>query len=221
MSGFYTLNELKNLGVALPKNPTHIFISKKASLYNAQHISVGNYVRIDDFVILSGKIELGSFIHIGAGASLSGGEAGIVLEDFCGLSQRVSLFSSSDDYSGESLTNPMIPARFKRLSTARLVLQRHSIVGAGSVVLPSSGGLSEGVSVGALSLITRPTKPFGIYFGAPARRILERSRDLLSLEKAFLATLQDDIFTGGGEQVILSRAKAQTPQTTQGSPYAA
>lgn len=198
MNGFYTINELMDLGIKLPKNPKNIFISKKASLYNAERISVGNYVRIDDFAILSGNIQIGSFIHIGAWASLSGGEIGIVLEDFCGLSQRVSLFSSSDDYSGESLTNPMIPSNFKRVSISKIVLQKHCIVGAGSVILPSSKGLSEGVSVGALSLVTRPTKPFGIYFGNPAKRILERSKNILTLEKEFLKSLKGEFLTGGG-----------------------
>ncbi|BBB20034.1 acyltransferase [Helicobacter cinaedi] len=198
IDGFYTINELLDLGIKIPKNPKNIFISKKASLYNAERISVGNYVRIDDFAILSGNIQIGSFIHIGAWASLSGGEAGIVLEDFCGLSQRVSLFSSSDDYSGKSLTNPMIPSNFKSVSTSKIVLQKHCIVGAGSVILPSSKGLSEGVSVGALSLVVRPTKPFGIYFGNPAKRILERSKNILTLEKEFLKSLKSEFLTGGG-----------------------
>ncbi|WP_041321688.1 acyltransferase [Helicobacter cinaedi] len=203
MSGFYSMNELLDLGIKIPKNPKNIFISKKASLYNAERISVGNYVRIDDFAILSGNIQIGSFIHIGAWASLSGGEVGIVLEDFCGLSQRVSLFSSSDDYSGKSLTNPMIPSNFKSVSTSKIVLQKHCIVGAGSVILPSSKGLSEGVSVGALSLVVRPTKPFGIYFGNPAKRILERSKNILTLEKEFLKSLKSEFLTGGGSKLKL------------------
>ncbi|WP_444979503.1 acyltransferase, partial [Helicobacter cinaedi] len=72
------------------------------------------------------------------------------------------------------------------------------IVGAGSVILPSSKGLSEGVSVGALSLVVRPTKPFGIYFGNPAKRILERSKNILTLEKEFLKSLKSEFLTGGG-----------------------
>ncbi len=189
VNGFYTINELIDLGISIPKNPKNIFISKKVSFHHAERIAVGNYVRIDDFAILSGNIQIGNFIHIGAWTSLSGGEVGIVIEDFCGLSQRVSLFTSSDDYSGESLTNPMIPSNFKCISTSKIILQKHCIVGAGSMILPSSKGLSEGVSVRALSLVARPTKPFGIYFGNPAKRILERSRNVLTLEKKFLEYL--------------------------------
>ncbi|MDY4400915.1 transferase [Helicobacter bilis] len=197
-NNFYSIDELKELGITIPENPTNIFISKKASLYNTERISIGNHVRIDDFAILAGNISIGNFVHIAAGAILSGGEVGIVIEDFCGLSYRVSVFVASDDYSGESLTNPMIPSNFKCVSTSKIILQKHCIVGAGSVILPSSKGLSEGVSVGALSLVSRPTKPFGIYFGNPAKRILERSRNILTLEKEFLEFLKNENLTMGG-----------------------
>ncbi|WP_444979507.1 acyltransferase, partial [Helicobacter cinaedi] len=101
------------------------------------------------------------------------------------------------------LTNPMIPSNFKSVSTSKIVLQKHCIVGAGSVILPSSKGLSEGVSVGALSLVVRPTKPFGIYFGNPAKRILERSKNILTLEKEFLKSLKSEFLTGGGDKLKL------------------
>jgi len=43
--------------------------------------------------------------------------------------------------------------------------------------------LEEGVAVGALSLIRKNCEAFGIYSGAPAKRISERKRDLLELKK--------------------------------------
>ena len=197
-NGIYSIDEIVELGIKIPKNPKNIFISKKVSFHHAERISIGNDVRIDDFAILAGNISIGNFVHIAAGAILSGGEVGIVMEDFCGLSYRVSVFVASDDYSGESLTNPMIPSSFKCVNTSKIILQKHCIVGAGSVILPSSKGLSEGVSVGALSLVSRPTKPFGIYFGNPAKRILERSKNILTLEKEFLEFLKNENLTMGG-----------------------
>ena len=197
-NGIYSIDEIVELGIKIPKNPKNIFISKKVSFHHAERISIGNDVRIDDFAILAGNISIGNFVHIAAGVILSGGEVGIVIEDFCGLSYRVSVFVASDDYSGESLTNPMIPSNFKCVSTSKIILQKHCIVGAGSVILPSSKGLSEGVSVGALSLVSRPTKPFGIYFGNPAKRILERSKNILTLEKEFLEFLKNENLTMGG-----------------------
>ena len=44
-------------------------------------------------------------------------------------------------------------------------------------------GVLAGVAVGALSLIRKDCQFFGIYMGIPAKRIGERKRDLLELEK--------------------------------------
>ena len=183
-TGYYSYEELKNIGVELSGD--NIQISNKISLYNAEKIKIGNNVRIDDFVILIGPIEIGNYIHIGAGSILTGGDQGIVVEDFVGISSGCKIFSVSDDYSGDSLTNPTIPKIFKNILCNKIVLGKHSLIGSNSVILPSSGGLAQGVSVGALSLVKRPTTPFGIYFGCPAKRIGNRSQEVLRLEKEFL-----------------------------------
>ena len=58
MTSFYTEEELKGLGFRHIGNG--VCISRKASIYGAQNISLGDHVRIDDFCILSGRIEIGS-----------------------------------------------------------------------------------------------------------------------------------------------------------------
>lgn len=73
MSSHYSIEELRDLGVTLPANPTHIAISKKASLYNAHLMSFGDFVRVDDFALLSGRIHIAGFAHIAAFAALYGG----------------------------------------------------------------------------------------------------------------------------------------------------
>ena len=161
-------------------------ISDKASFYGASRISIGDHTRIDDFCVLSagdGGIEIGRYVHIAAFCSLFGAGR-IALRDFSGLSSRVSIYSSSDDYSGRVMTNPTVPAKYTGVKTAEVILERHVIVGSGSVVLQGVC-LAEGVAVGALSLVNRSCEPFGIYAGQPARRIKERSRDLLKLEEAW------------------------------------
>ena len=107
--------------------------------------------------------------------------------DFSGLSSRVSIYSSSDDYSGATLTNPTVSSELTGVSHADVTLGKHVIVGSGSVVLPGVI-LEEGVAVGALSLVNKRCETFGIYAGNPATRIRERKRDLLELEQRFMAT---------------------------------
>ena len=105
MNSFYTKDELTQFGFKAIGDG--VLISKKASIYGAENISLGNQVRIDDFCILSGKISLGSYIHIGAYCALYGAY-GIEMEDYTGLSPRCTVFSATDDFSGDYLIGPLV-----------------------------------------------------------------------------------------------------------------
>ncbi len=165
----------------------NVQISDSASFYNVSKITLGNNVRVDDFCVLSaglGGIIIGNHIHI-AVFTLMIGAGKITLSDFCNISSRVSIYSSNDDYSGSVMTNPTLPTQFTGVTSADVSLGKHVIVGSGSVILPGAN-LEEGVAIGALSLVTNECKAFGIYAGTPARRIKDRKRNLLELEKTFL-----------------------------------
>lgn len=180
---FYSDNELSEIGLA--KFGVNVLISNKTSIYNPSKISIGNNVRIDDFSVLSageGGIEIGNYVHIAVFCSLMG-TGNIFLSDFCGLSSRVSIYSSNDDYSGEHLTNPTVPSQFTGVQHADVYLGKHAIVGSGSVILPGVT-VEEGVSIAALSFVSKNCTSFGIYYGS--RRIGERKKNLLELEKQLL-----------------------------------
>lgn len=160
-------------------------ISDKASIYNPECIKLGDFSRIDDFCVISGNVTIGKYVHIAPFCLVAGGEKGVVMDDFSGLAYGVQVFSQSDDYSGRSLTNPTVNAKFKNENKAAVNIGRHVIVGARSIVFPGVN-LAEGCSVGAMTLVNKSTDPWGIYLGNPARRIKERKKDLLGLEKQFL-----------------------------------
>ena len=70
---FLSIEQLEDLGFA--SLGEDVFISDKASIYNPSNISIGSYVRIDDFAIISAGqegIEIGNYVHIAPGAVLSG-----------------------------------------------------------------------------------------------------------------------------------------------------
>jgi galactoside O-acetyltransferase len=162
-------------------------ISNCASFYGAGRIRIGRNVRIDDYCVISagaGGIEIGDYVHIAVGSSIIGAGK-VTLSDFSGLSARVSIYSSSEDYSGEYLTNPTIPDEYKNVRHADVFIGRHVIIGSGSVVLPGIN-IGDGVAVGSLSLVNKDCDEFGIYAGVPAKRVKERKRNLLELEKSFL-----------------------------------
>nr|MDQ3081389.1 acyltransferase [Gemmatimonadota bacterium] len=106
------------------------------------------------------------------------------------ISPRVSIYSSSDDYSGAAMTNPTVPRQFTGVTDASVFVGRHVIVGSGSVILPGVT-LEDGVAIGALSLVQADCGAFGIYAGSPAKFIRERKRDLLKLEREFLSGQQE------------------------------
>lgn len=160
-------------------------ISDKAAIYNADQIEIGDYSRIDDFCVLSGRIRIGRNVHIAVFCNLAGGTEGITMDDFAGLAYRCDIFSQSDDYTGGTLTNPTVPGVFKQETRQAVYVGRHCIIGAGSMVFPGVH-VAEGCSVGAMSMVTKTTHPWGVYFGVPAKRIKSRRRDLLALEAAYL-----------------------------------
>ncbi len=184
---YYLEDELRSFGFrSLGKD---VRLSRNASVYGADKISIGNHVRIDDFCVMSageGGIFLGDYIHI-AVYSLIIGKGAVTLEDFVNISSRVSIYSSNDDYSGVAMTNPMVPDCYTNVKVDDVKICRHSVIGSGTVVLPGVL-IGEGVAVGALSLVNHNCKPFGIYAGIPASRIKERKTDFLELERQFRQT---------------------------------
>lgn len=187
---YLTPSELNNMGFkSLGKN---VKISDKASIYNANEIEIGDNSRIDDFCIISGNIKIGSYCHITPMCLLAGGEKGIDLNDFCTLAYGVKIFSQSDDYSGETMVNSLIFKKFKNEKKEKVTLERQVIVGAGSMIMPGVT-VAEGCSIGAMTLVNKSTKPWGIYLGIPAKKVKNRKQNLLELEKQFLEENNDTI----------------------------
>lgn len=180
MSSFYTEEELKKIG--FKSMGENVLVSKKASIYGPERISLGNNVRIDDFTFLSGNIQIDDYVHISAYSSLVAGNQLIHMKDFSGLSSRVTVYAVSDDYSGKHLTNPTVPNEYKCIYGKDIIFEKHSIIGTNSVILPGAY-IAEGVSIGAMSLLTKETEAWGIYAGIPAKRIKNRDRTLLELIK--------------------------------------
>lgn len=167
---------------------TDVLIDRNVSLVNIENISIGSNTRIDAYstLIATGRIAIGSHVHISAFTYFAG-RGGIELYDFSNLSSGVRLYSVSDDFSGRTLTNPTIPEQFKSLDLGPVTIGRHAVIGTGTVVLPGVK-IGEGCAIGSLCLVKQSTEPWSMYAGIPARRIKERSQELLSLELEFLST---------------------------------
>lgn len=182
---FLERSELLKMG--FKKLGKNVLISNKTSIYGAKNIVIGDNVRIDDFCVLSAGnngIEIGNNVHIAVFCSIIGQEK-IVMNDFSGLSSRVSIYSSTDDYSGEFMTNPTVDSKFTNVINGEVILRKHVIVGAGTIILPNVK-ISDYSAVAALSLVVKNVEEFKIVGGIPARIIKERKNNLINLECEFL-----------------------------------
>ncbi len=184
---FYSEEELMSAGFRhLGEN---VQIKRNAGIFFTENVSIADNVRIDDFSIIVASnpdkpVVIGSYVYVGARGYLHGRE-GLVMEDFSTVAPGVQIWSETDDYSGGKLTNPTVPREYRGGKSGRVTLEKHVIIGAGSIILPDVT-VGIGSSVGAQSLVTRSLDPWGMYAGIPVRRLRDRSKDLLELEVQLL-----------------------------------
>lgn len=184
--GYYITSELKKLN--FNKLGENVFISKACNIIGPENISIGSNVRIDNFsnlICKDGKIVIGNYCHISTNCFILGsGE--VEMGDFSGLAPGVKVFSSSDNYDGSTLTNPMVGLEFSKPLKKKIIIEKYVIIGANSVVLPGIK-IGEGASVGALSLVSKNLDEWMIYFGAPIKKLKSRKKEIiLDMEKKFL-----------------------------------
>lgn len=181
--GYFLENDLRKMGFKVVGE--NVRIAKTCTIIGLENIEIRDNVRIDGYCTLvaagSGFIRLGSFVHIAGYCGLYAAN-GIIMEDFSGLSSGVRIYTATDDYSGKTLTNPTVPAKFTGVTHGPVALRRHAIVGTGTTILPNVT-VEEGAAIGALSLVSKSTESWSIYIGCPAKKIKNRSMDLLTLEQ--------------------------------------
>lgn len=165
----------------------HVTVWPQAKIVFPDRIWIGDHVIVDDFVLMipGARAAIGSYVHVASFCSITGGGE-FVLDDFSGLSAGCRLITGSEDFTGESLTNPTVPAEFRNVTRSFVRIGRHAILGTNVVVMPGVS-IGEGASVGANSLVNRDLEPWTINVGTPARAVKGRPRDaILRLERELI-----------------------------------
>lgn len=163
MPNLYSREELLKMGFkSVGKD---IFVSKDARFFSISG-KLGDGVRIDAFSILTGHVELGRNVHISPFCFLGGTGGAIRMGANSGVSTHVSIFTKSADYSKQSLDTPKL--------MGNVTIGEHSIVGAGSTVMPGSK-IGKNTSIGCNSVITGFIKAGSI--------IISRGTGLVTLSK--------------------------------------
>lgn len=178
---FFDLNQLKHLG----KN---VIIGKTVRIRYPELVEIGDNCIIDDFVYISTALVLESNVHISSGCKIIGGtKSRVYMSSFSTLAPNVVLAAGSDDYIG-GIATPMVPVEYKgKVEYGEIIIGKHSIVGANSVVLPNVI-FNTGSALGALSLAKTNLEEWTLYAGIPAKEIKKRDKEkILYLEELYNA----------------------------------
>ena len=152
-------------------------ISPHAVIGHPELVTLGDHVAIDAFVVITTALEIGSYVHIASHCSVTGGvRSKLVMKDFSGFASACRIACGSDDYRGEGLINPTVPAQYRRVTHTTVTMERYATLGTNVVVHPGVT-IGEGAVVWSCSLVTRDLESWGIYIGIPARRVGTRERE--------------------------------------------
>ena len=151
----YYLNKNQQFELGINKIGKNCKISKKIRGYSLKCV-VGNNVRIDDDVVLKGKITIKSNVHIARGCTLSGGKKGIILENFSTLSNFCQIFTESDDYIKTTVSGGTLDdkerKKFCKTYSKEVSIGKSTIIGPFSVILPGAE-IGDFCTVGPYSCI--------------------------------------------------------------------
>lgn len=83
---------------------------------------------------------------------ITGGMSGVFFDDFFTLAYGVKIFNQSDDYSGKTMTNALIPREFKDETVEPVRLEKYVIVDANATILLGTV-VAEGGVTGSMTLL--------------------------------------------------------------------
>lgn len=176
---FFDIKELKACG-------NNVIIGKTVRIRYPELVEIGDNVIIDDFTYISTSLKLHNNVHISSGCKIIGGKnAYVEMCEFSTLAPNVVLSAGSDDYLS-GIATPMVPIEYKGdVKIGKIILNKHCIVGSGSVVLPDVN-FEQGACLGALSLANKNLSEYTLFAGIPAKKIKLRNKvEIENLEKKY------------------------------------
>lgn len=178
---FYTKEELKKIG--FKKFGKNVMVSTLAQIYKPHLMELGDYVRIDDFCILSGHIKMGNFVHIAARTLIDGSKEGVFFEDYTGAAYNCIIIAESDSYRLDGYYGPFCLPEFRKNNTSKkVIIGKYSVIGSLCTVLPGVV-IAEGCSFGAYSLVYKDTEAWSFYVGQPAKKIRNNDKGIIEMAR--------------------------------------
>jgi dTDP-4-amino-4,6-dideoxy-D-glucose acyltransferase len=150
------------------------------------NVSIDDYSWIDTYVQITSpyaEVKIGKRVHIGPFTTI-GGRGAVEIHDFVGISSHVSIFTgSASPVNGKRMSGPMLPMKDQAYYHAPVILEKDSVVGSKSVILPGVT-MKHGSVLGALTTVDRNTIAWGIYKGSPAVLKERRRKPVVESEQS-------------------------------------
>jgi hypothetical protein len=181
-SPFYTEAELMAAGFAVVGRDVQV--SRLARFYGVRGF-IGDCSRIDDFCILKGAVEIGSFVHVSAFSMISGAAGTVYLHDFVTVSSHVSIYTGTDDHFGSGLMSGRTPKDLQVTKTGDVRLEEGAAAGSHCVIFPNTV-MEEYSTLGAQCIGTGRFAAGKVHVtgaGRP-RAVADRDLDLLHASAA-------------------------------------
>ncbi|MGH6678845.1 MAG: acyltransferase [Bradyrhizobium sp.] len=176
-SAYYTADELMALGCTAVGNC--VSVSRLARFYGYEG-TLGHRVRIDDFTIIKGRVDIGSFVHVSAFCLLGGTGGRLMFGDFSTTAAYVGIYTASDDYASPLLTNSVVPVDLKRGIAGDVTIGRSVVIGSHCVVLPGAV-VEDYATVGALCIVNGILARGSVNVTAAGRPRCVGQRDVASI----------------------------------------
>ncbi len=187
MPGEY-LSKSELVAIGFTKVGKNTKISRKCSFYGITGW-IGDDVRVDDFCIIKGHVELHDYVHLAAYGMVSGAHAPVIIESFVGIAARGTILSGSDDYAADTLGNPCTPPEYTTIIKGPVRIGLGTMIGAHCVILPNVT-IGIGASIGAGCIIAWEI-PDGGYVRAALGRVKDRRRDFERIKALAVRVLEN------------------------------
>jgi len=152
LPGYYLSNKLRGwfMGLFLKEKGKKLTLNREVIFEVPKNISIGNNV------------------HINARCWFSGG-GNLTIGDNVLIGPHVIIHTANHNFENRLITID------KQGHTLKPVVIKNDVwLGANCTILPGVT-INEGCVIGAGSVVTKDTEPFGIYVGVPAKKIKERT----------------------------------------------
>lgn len=144
-------NKLKYVG-------ENVIISNNIRIRHPEKVQIGDNCIIDDFTYISGELNLGKGVHIGANCTFQAGKSKIHINHYTGISSGCRFFAVSSNYLASDIDLPTLPKTYSNSCNTtineNISIGRACLFGANSIILPGVT-IPDGCSFGAFSKISK------------------------------------------------------------------